>query len=138
MTAAWRHAPVVALGGAAGSVARFAIDSSVEPLWSVPWDVLVINVLGSAALGWLAAATQGRGPAWLYPAVGTGVLGGFTTFSAVAALPYTSGLGWPQTAGLLAATTATAIGGAWAGWAIGQRRGAPRGPVRSARAGADG
>lgn len=134
MAAAWRHAPVVALGGAVGSVIRFAIDWSVEPIASVPWEILAINVVGSAALGWLASVTAHRGPAWLYPGVGTGVLGGFTTFSAVAALPAAAGLGVAHALGLLAATTVAALAGAWAGWALADATVPVRPPAEHARA----
>jgi len=76
---------LVALGGALGAVARFALDGEVNrrlrrrPL--VPPGTLVVNAVGSFALGVLAAlAPGGTAPGWLLFA-GTGVCGGFTTFS---------------------------------------------------------
>ncbi|MDO5049417.1 MAG: CrcB family protein [Actinomycetaceae bacterium] len=43
------------------------------------WPILVINVLGSFAAGLLVGPLMGSGGAWLV--VGTGLLGGWTTFS---------------------------------------------------------
>ena len=76
----------VALGGALGSVARFAC-SGLAVRWfgaHFPWGTLFVNVTGSLAIGVLAAlATGGRplvaGDARAFLIVG--VLGGFTTFS---------------------------------------------------------
>ena len=78
----------VALGGALGSVARYAVALGAAR-WlgaAFPWGTLIVNVTGSFAIGLLAAlvAADGR------PALGNdarafvivGILGGFTTFSA--------------------------------------------------------
>ena len=82
MTVLW-----VALGGALGSVARYAL-SGIAVRWlgaAFPYGTLFVNVTGSFAIGLLAAlvAADGR------PSLGAdarafllvGVLGGFTTFS---------------------------------------------------------
>src|SRR5512139_149935 len=82
MTVLW-----VALGGALGSVARYAC-SGVAVRWlgaGFPYGTLFVNVTGSFTIGLLAAlvAADGR------PTLGAdarafllvGVLGGFTTFS---------------------------------------------------------
>ncbi len=66
----------VALGGAIGSGLRY-LSYQVVP---APWGTLAINVLGSLAIGVLYVALAGRGH--LAPLLMTGVLGGFTTFSA--------------------------------------------------------
>ena len=77
----------VALGGALGSVARYAC-STAAARWlgaDFPYGTLFVNVTGSFAIGVLAAlvATDGRlllgadARAFLL----VGVLGGFTTFS---------------------------------------------------------
>ena len=78
----------VALGGAAGSVARHALNGFVSRHvdGAFPWGIFVVNVLGCLAMGVVAAvllkvgslADTGR----LLLAVG--FLGGFTTFSAFA------------------------------------------------------
>jgi fluoride exporter len=66
----------VALGGAIGSVLRYL---AVQAL-GAPLATLVVNVLGSFAIGALFVAL---GPKMQYaPLLMTGLLGGFTTFSA--------------------------------------------------------
>jgi CrcB protein len=75
---------LVALGGAIGAVARFGVSGLVES-WttaSFPWGTLVVNALGSLALGFFlgvvqTASVQPRMRAF----VAVGVLGAFTTFS---------------------------------------------------------
>ncbi len=75
----------VALGGAAGAALRHATTLALAPLthragW--PLGVLLINVLGSVLLGAvLALAGRGLLSDAGRLALGTGVLGGFTTFS---------------------------------------------------------
>ena len=74
----------VALGGALGSVARFvvaAVMRQAAPAW--PWGTLIVNVVGSFAIGVLFAwfAARPAHEAWRLGLI-TGVLGGFTTFSA--------------------------------------------------------
>lgn len=68
----------VALGGAIGSVLRYLVGLVV----AFPLGTLAVNVLGSFAIGlvWVHLADRGL-QHWL-PFLMTGVLGGFTTFSA--------------------------------------------------------
>lgn len=75
----------VALGGALGSLARYALGLALQG-WKFPYATLTVNVLGSLAMGALVAWLAGRSdlPLWLKPGLSTGVLGGFTTFSALA------------------------------------------------------
>ncbi len=69
---------LVAAGGAAGSLLRHLVSLALAPAGSgFPWATLLVNVLGSAAIG---AAAGLEGQARLL--VVTGFLGGFTTFSA--------------------------------------------------------
>ncbi|MEV6973408.1 fluoride efflux transporter CrcB [Kitasatospora sp. NPDC093806] len=78
---------VVAVGGALGAAARYGAGL----LWpagpaAFPWTTLLVNVVGCAVIGvFLVVVTEGR-PAHplLRPFFGTGVLGGFTTFSTYA------------------------------------------------------
>lgn len=67
---------LVAVGGAAGSALRYLVAQAV----GFPFGTLAVNVSGSFAIGVAFVALAGRGPA--YPLFVTGVLGGFTTFSA--------------------------------------------------------
>jgi CrcB protein len=78
----------IALGGALGASGRWAVAELVDAAstphvpgtW--PWATLVVNVIGCLLIG-LAARTLSTGTvAWAFAV--TGVLGGFTTFSALA------------------------------------------------------
>ncbi|MGN6742767.1 MAG: fluoride efflux transporter FluC [Amnibacterium sp.] len=82
-------AAAVFAGGAVGTALRAGIGALVPPVDSVPLATIGINVLGAFALGLLLAVLGRRGPDLggrraLRLTVGTGVLGGFTTFSALA------------------------------------------------------
>jgi fluoride exporter len=73
----------VALGGALGSVARYAAQSAVLTRLGAgfPFGTLAVNLVGAALMGLLAGVLAGRvTPTALF--LGTGVLGGFTTYSA--------------------------------------------------------
>lgn len=76
---------LVALGGAVGAVGRYLVEWWLGPRTAprsvVPWATLVVNLLGSFGLGLLVGADVGRGA---YVVLGSGVCGGFTTFSAYA------------------------------------------------------
>jgi len=73
----------VVLGGLLGTGLRLTIDQLVVPDSAFPWATLLINVAGSLALGFLVARVWPSAPAWLRAGLGTGLLGSFTTFSAV-------------------------------------------------------
>ena len=66
----------VAFGGALGSVLRYLAVSTV----GAPLATFCVNVLGSFVMGVLFVLLAGR--MQLSPLLMTGVLGGFTTFSA--------------------------------------------------------
>lgn len=72
----------VALGGAAGSVARAAIALLLPSRF--PWATLLVNAAGSFLIGWLMARIGPLDPEpaarWRAVLV-TGFCGGFTTFS---------------------------------------------------------
>lgn len=75
---------LVAVGGVAGALARYAALVALPDLRAT----LAINALGAFLLGVLVVrAPEGH---WSRPLLGTGVLGGFTTMSAVAVqqIPY--------------------------------------------------
>ena len=73
----------VAAGGATGAGMRWQLGIwfPTEPA-DFPWTTFAINVCGSALLALLPAWTFVRRHPALPPALGTGVLGGFTTLSA--------------------------------------------------------
>lgn len=75
---------VVALGGAAGATLRYALDTwAPTPTGSFPWTTFAINVVGSFLLALLPALAVVRRSHLLPPLFGPGVLGGFTSLSAV-------------------------------------------------------
>ena len=77
----------VALGGVLGSLARWAVGLLAPiPPGGFPWGTLGVNVLGSLLMGVLVVVvTEVRETHPLVrPFFGTGVLGGFTTFSTFA------------------------------------------------------
>jgi CrcB protein len=77
----------VAIGSALGGVARYA-GSGLQLPWlgaGYPWSTLLVNVIGSLAIGALAFAIPADGRAASESArlfLMVGVCGGFTTFSA--------------------------------------------------------
>lgn len=81
---------VVALGGMVGTTARWALTHALGSAANgFPTATLVENVVGSFLLGALLEALLRRGDETprgrvLRLGLGTGVLGGFTTFSALA------------------------------------------------------
>ena len=78
---------LVGMGGFIGAASRYGVTLAVSRLLgqpSFPWGVLTVNVLGSLLIGVLAGIAETRqiGPgARLFLFVG--ILGGFTTFSAI-------------------------------------------------------
>lgn len=68
----------VALGGALGAVMRYAMGLVV----GFPIGTMVVNILGSFAIGTLWVVLAARGLQGWTPFLITGLLGGFTTFSA--------------------------------------------------------
>jgi CrcB protein len=75
---------VIGVGGAAGAVSRYLATGWIQGLSGgfFPWGTLVVNVVGSLALGfvlvWLQASVSS---AELRELVTIGFLGSFTTFS---------------------------------------------------------
>ena len=76
----------IAVGGGLGSVARFLVAREMERCLGnfLPYGTLVVNVLGSLALGWLATVFLARPEINIALRLGiaVGFLGAFTTFSA--------------------------------------------------------
>jgi CrcB protein len=83
-----RDVALVAAGGAIGAATRWALGGWLAERFgpSFPWHTLVINVSGALLLGVLMGASLDRAlfsPGWRV-FLGTGVLGGYTTFSTLA------------------------------------------------------
>ncbi len=75
----------IALGGAIGSVLRFAMSQKINQLLgqSFPYGIFTVNVLGCLLIGFFSALLLERlalPPIWRM-GIMVGFLGGFTTFS---------------------------------------------------------
>jgi CrcB protein len=117
----------VLAGGAAGGLARTLLVTHEGP--GAPWLTWAINVVGAFALGFLLAAwvRPGHAPTWVRPLLGTGLLGGFTTFSAVthAVDRLVADGDAVLAAGYLVATLVVGALAAFAGLGVGARVAAP-------------
>ena len=75
----------IGIGGACGSVSRFLVAREMGRRLGdfLPYGTLVVNVLGSLALGWLATVFLDRPEinSALRLGIAVGFLGAFTTFS---------------------------------------------------------
>jgi CrcB protein len=85
----WSAIGLVFAGGTVGTLLRYALGLALPPWNSLPVAVFVANIVGAFALGWLLEALLRRGPdagirRSLRLLLGTGMLGGFTTYSAFA------------------------------------------------------
>ena len=122
-----KAAVAVALGSAVGGVLRFWLTACVARALPthLPLGTLLVNVTGSFAIGALAAAFLYRGdvsattvwPAFLM----TGLLGGFTTFSAFSLQTLQlahQGLWVPAAANVLLSVL-LCLGAVWLGWQVG-------------------
>lgn len=120
-----RSVLAVAVGGAIGTAARALLEAAIADWWAL----LAVNAIGCALLGLAVAAIAGA-PDWLRHGIGAGLLGDFTTFSAVAVASVSAsaaGDGWPALVPALPGI-AIAVGmlvacllAAWAGLALGRR-----------------
>ena len=75
---------LVGLAAALGAVSRYVVDQAVANKWesAFPWGTWVINVTGSFILGLLTGFALHHGlSAHVVSVLGTGVCGGYTTFS---------------------------------------------------------
>ena len=74
----------VALGGAIGASLRYAANIGAMRLFGpgFPAATLFVNILGSFLMGVLVVTLAKKGGTHLAPLLMTGILGGFTTFSA--------------------------------------------------------
>lgn len=84
----WTFLAAVAIGGALGAVCRFSGNAAISSVLGseFPVGILLINVLGGFLMGLLQGAIKrsGKPHAMVAALLGTGFLGGFTTFSTFA------------------------------------------------------
>jgi CrcB protein len=118
----WRHLGLIAVGGAVGTAGRAGLLLVDAPGWH-SFGVPVINVTGAFALGLLTAVLTRRAETArsrdLRQLLGTGVLGGYTTYSTFAVQAVDG-----SAVVLTLATAAVGLAAAWAGLALGRSRSA--------------
>ena len=120
---------LIAMGGAAGAVARFLVDNAVLDRFSgaFPLGILVVNLSGAFVLGLLAALIVDRGllPTDLRSPLLVGFLGAYTTFSTLMldswrlfedGLPM---LAFVNIAGSTVLGIVAVVGGLWLGRSLG-------------------
>lgn len=76
---------LVALGGAIGAALRYLTGVGIVRLFGhhdFPIAIITVNVIGSLLMGFFIVAAAHRGLTHFSPFLMTGLLGGFTTFSA--------------------------------------------------------
>lgn len=82
--APWAVPAAIALGGALGALARYGLSAAVPHApGAFAWSTALVNVSGCFLIGVLMVLVTGVWPELrlLRPFLGTGVLGGYTTFS---------------------------------------------------------
>ncbi|CAM5539834.1 fluoride efflux transporter FluC [Streptomyces abikoensis] len=109
----------VSLGGGAGALARYGAGLLwPAPVGAFPWTTFLVNVVGCALIGVLLTVIGELAAPHrlLRPFLGTGVLGGFTTFSTYTVdIQRLAGEGHAATAlAYLAATLLAALTAVWA------------------------
>lgn len=118
-----RHAALAALGAVIGSLARYAVGETVpnDAARGIPWGTLTVNVVGALVIGLLAARPiVMESDARRHFAI-TGVLGGFTTFSALAVETVHMADRPLLAAGYIIATFVAGICAAALGWRVSAR-----------------
>jgi CrcB protein len=128
---------VIALGGAAGGVARYEVSRALaSPSGGVPWATFLANTAGCFTLAVLLVVIADRWPPhrYLRPLLGIGFLGAFTTFSTwvVDGDRLVRHEHWAAATGFLLGGLAAGVGATALGLAVG-RLAAHRGPRRGQR-----
>ena len=111
----------VGLGGAIGTVARYAIGLNVDQS-HFPWATFGINVSGAFVLGLLLTLGLGILPIAVLTPIAVGALGGYTTFSTFAWEGFTMSRSGRAGVALIY-VAASILGGllaAWGGYALGR------------------
>lgn len=119
----WANIGLVAVGGGVGTGLRYLITTLTHQVAGVPIATLGINVIGAFLLGVLLEFLADRSPdtGWsrrIRLGVGTGGLGGFTTYSALATDTVVLAASHPGRAigyavGTVIIGAAASIGGIW-------------------------
>ena len=113
---------MVALGGALGSVGRYAVSLAFDRFLAFPFGTLVANVLGSLLIGICAGFfdLDQKRPVALFLMVG--FCGGFTTFSTFSlnTLALLQQHAWLKAGGNMLLSIVLCLFGTWLGFMIGQ------------------
>jgi CrcB protein len=115
----------VVVGASLGTGLRLAVDLAIpEPDDAFPVATLLVNTLGAFMLGMLVARLWRTAPSWLRAGLGAGLLGSFTTFSAIAVslVSLTVAGSWLMAVVYLTATLGLGLGSAWLGLSLGNSR----------------
>ncbi|MCM3501244.1 CrcB family protein [Microbacterium sp. P26] len=114
----WRDVVLVAVGGAIGTAVRAGLTLALGDDLG-PALVPIINVAGAFAIGilfgWRARMPASSRAQRVQLFIGTGVLGGFTTYSSLAVESADPGLLWWGVATVVVGTA-----GAWVGVLLGR------------------
>lgn len=116
----------VFFGGLIGTSLRLLIDLALaHDLDEFALSTLLVNTLGAFALGLLVAALWPRVPGWVRAGLGPGILGSFTTFSALAVSVVALGQAGDPVGAVLTVVLSLGLGmlAAWAGLTLGARLG---------------
>jgi CrcB protein len=129
---------VVALGGGIGAAARYGASLLwPTPTGGFPWSTFWVNIAGCAVIGVFMVVITDVWAAHrlVRPFFGTGVLGGFTTFSTYAVdIERFLDDGRPRTGlAYLAATLFAALAAVWLAAAATHRLLSPASPTRPTR-----
>ena len=117
----------VFVGGLIGTTLRVLVDLALpHTLGEFALSTLLINVVGAFVLGLLIAALWPRVPGWVRVGLGPGILGSFTTFSALAISIVALAQSGDIIGAMLSIVLSIGFGmlAAWAGLTLGARLGA--------------
>jgi fluoride exporter len=120
-----RSVAAVIVGAIVGTALRLTLDTVIpHAATGFPLSTLLINIVGSFALGVFVARVWGIAPPWLKAGLGAGLVGTFTTFSAFAlSLVQISAIGdWGVAALYLVLTMLLGVAAAFAGLSLARRR----------------
>jgi CrcB protein len=117
----------VAAGSALGGSARYVVSGLVARTVgeTFPWGTLVVNVLGSVLIGFVATVTGPDGRLLVSPVVRQftmpGIFGGFTTFSSFSlqTLSLVQDGEWSWATANVALSVMLCLAGVWLGAALG-------------------
>jgi CrcB protein len=115
----------VVIGGAVGTGLRLAVDAAVpHSPTQFAASTLLVNTVGAFVLGLLVATLWPRVPTWARAGLGAGLLGSFTTFSALAVSVVALAEAGDVLVAVITIIASLALGllAAWAGLALGGAR----------------